>query len=60
MSDTAKTQTKRDMKNTIKEVDDDSDKLKEYFPINDEFDDDNDSSSNNASKASILTTSKFG
>jgi len=60
MSDTAKTQTKRDMKNTIKEVDDDSDKIKEYFPINDEFDDDNDSSSNNASKASILTTSKFG
>ena len=60
MSDTAKTQTKRDMKNTIKEVDEDSDKIKEYFPINDEFDDDNDSSSNNASKASILTTSKFG
>jgi len=60
MSDTAKTQTKRDMKSTIKDVEDDSDKIKEYFPINDEFDNEDDSNSNNSSKASVLSTSKFG
>jgi hypothetical protein len=60
MSDTAKTQTKRDMKNTIKNVEDDSDKIKEYFPINDEFDNDDNSNSSSTAKASILSTSKFG
>lgn len=60
MSDTAKTQTKRDMKKCIKEIEEDSDKIKEYFPINDEFDDEDDSNSNNSSKASVLSTSKFG
>jgi len=60
MSDTAKTQTKRDMKNTIKDIEADSDKIKEYFPINEEFDDDDDSNSNSTSKASVLSTSKFG
>jgi hypothetical protein len=60
MSDTAKTQTKRDMKNTIKDVEDDSDKIKEYFPINDEFDNEDNSNSNSSSKASVLSTSKFG
>lgn len=60
MSDTAKTQTKRDMKSTIKDVEDDSDKIKEYFPINDEYDNEDDSGSNSSSKASVLSTSKFG
>jgi hypothetical protein len=60
MSDTAKTQTKRDMKKSIKEIEDDSDKIKEYFPINNEFDDEDDSNSNSSSKASVLSTSKFG
>jgi hypothetical protein len=60
MSDTAKTQTKRDMKSTIKDVEDDSHKIKEYFPINDEFDNDDNSNSNSTAKASILSTSKFG
>jgi len=60
MSDTAKTQTKRDMKNTLKDVENDSDKIKEYFPINDEFDNEDNSSSNSSSKASVLSTSKFG
>jgi hypothetical protein len=60
MSDTAKTQTKRDMKNTIKDVEDDSDKIKEYFPINEEFNDDDDSNTNSSSTASVLSTSKFG
>ncbi len=60
MSDTAKTQTKRDMKSTIKDVEDDSDKIKEYFPINDEYDNEDNSNSNSSSKASVLSTSKFG
>lgn len=60
MSDTAKTQTKRDMKSTIKDVEDDSDKIKEYFPINHEFDNEDNSNSNSSSKASVLSTSKFG
>lgn len=60
MSDTAKTQTKLDMKSTIKDIEDDSDKIKEYFPINDEFDNEDNSGSNSYSKASVLSTSKFG
>ncbi|MEH1007956.1 hypothetical protein VDP25_09435 [Winogradskyella sp. ECml5-4] len=60
MSDTAKTQTKRDMKNTLKDIENDSDKIKEYFPINDEFDNEDNSNSNSSSKASVLSTSKFG
>ena len=60
MSDTAKTQTKRDMKSTIKDVEDDSDKIKEYFPTNDEYDNKDVSISNSSSKASFLSTSKFG
>ncbi len=60
MSDTAKTQTKLDMKSTIKDIEDDSDKIKEYFPINDEFDNEDNSCSNSYSKASVLSTSKFG
>jgi hypothetical protein len=59
MSDTAKTQTKRDMKNTINDVEGDSDKIKEYFPINEDFNDD-ESDSKRASAASVLSTSKFG
>lgn len=59
MSDTAKADTKRDIKMTIKEVDDDSDKIKEYFPINEDYvnEDEDDSK---ASTASVLSTSKFG
>ncbi|WP_430908047.1 SMODS domain-containing nucleotidyltransferase [Maribacter sp. 2-571] len=59
MSDTAKFDTKRDMKKTIKEVDEDSDMIKEYFPINDDYDDD-DKASSSYSTASVLSTSKFG
>ncbi len=61
MSDTAKSDTKRDMKRTINEVDKDSDKIKEYFPINEDYnDEDENSSSKSTSVASVLSTSKFG
>ncbi len=60
MSETAKSDTKRDMKKTIKEIDEDSDKIKIYFPINEDFDDEDDDSNSKASSASILSTSKFG
>tara|TARA_A100000171_G_C2140487_1_gene155322 strand:- start:5743 stop:6750 length:1008 start_codon:yes stop_codon:yes gene_type:complete len=59
MSDTAKADTKRDMKKTIKDVDDDSDKIKEYFPINEDYDNEDEDDSK-ASTASVLSTSKFG
>lgn len=59
MSYSAKTQTKLDMKKTIKEVDEDSDKIKEYFPINEDYTEEDDANSN-ASTASVLSTSKFG
>lgn len=59
MSETAKSETKRDMKKTIKDVDEDSDMINEYFPINEDYDDEDDSDSK-ASTASVLSTSKFG
>jgi hypothetical protein len=60
MSDSAKSDTKRDMEKTIKEVDENSDKIKEYFPINEDYEDDEDKSNSNAALASVLSTSKFG
>ena len=60
MSDTAKTQTKRDMNNTIKDIDEDSDKIKEYFPINDDYDNDEEADSKSNTASSVLSTSKFG
>lgn len=60
MSETAKTQTKRDMKNTIKDIDDNSDKIKKYFPINENYIDQDDDLNSKASTASVLSTSKFG
>ncbi|MDY7396978.1 hypothetical protein UMM65_17160 [Aureibaculum sp. 2210JD6-5] len=59
MSDSAKSDTKRDMKKTIDDIDEDSDKIKEYFPINEDYDEEDDLSSK-VSSASILSTSKFG
>lgn len=61
MSDTAKSDTKRDMQKSIRDIDDDSDKIKEYFPINEDYNDENNKSKSNlAHTASILSTSKFG
>jgi len=60
MSDTAKSDTKRDMKKTIKEVDEDSDTIKDYFPINEDYNNDEDDLKSKASTASVLSTSKFG
>jgi len=59
MSNTAKSDTKSDMKKTIKDIDDDSDMIKEYFPINDDYDQDDEANSKTSS-ASVLSTSKFG
>jgi len=59
MSDTAKSSTKSDMKKTIKEVDEDSDKIKFYFPINEDYNDDDEKNSSQAA-APQLNTSKFG
>lgn len=61
MSDSAKTQTKRDMKSTINDIEDDSDSIKKYFPVNDKFDDGDDATNPKSSSiASVLSTSKFG
>jgi hypothetical protein len=38
MSDTAKTDTRRSMKRTIDEIEADDDKIKDHFPINEEYD----------------------
>nr|WP_199000947.1 hypothetical protein [Flavobacterium sp. ASV13] len=59
MSDTAKSGTKTDMKKTIKDIDEDSDKIKEYFPINEDHNN-NKESTNSSNFASHLNTNKFG
>ncbi len=58
MSDNAKKTTKSDMKKTINEVEADADNIKVYFPINEEFDNNDDEA--DATSASVLNTSKFG
>jgi len=63
MSNSAKSSTKSDMKKTIKDIEEDSDKIKEYFPINEDYntEDDNDDDNKSArSAAPQLNTSKFG
>ncbi len=63
MSDSAKSSTKTDMKKTVKDIDEDSDKIKEYFPINEDYNDDEDEKdekSKTSSAASYLNTNKFG
>ena len=60
MSDTAKTNTKRDMKKTISDVDEDADKIKGYFPINEDYEEEPEKEKNTYSGQSILTTKKFG
>ena len=60
MSDTAKSDTRRDMKQTIKDVDDDSDTIQDYFPINDDYDNEDDDTNTSESKATVLSSSKFG
>jgi hypothetical protein len=61
MSDTAKSETKKDMKKTVKEIDEDSDNIKDYFPINEDYNDEDDSSESASTvSASVLSTSKFG
>ncbi len=59
MSDTAKSTTKSDMKKTIKEIDENSDKIKEYFPINEDYNDE-DGNDKSANAAPYLNTNKFG
>ena len=62
MSDNAKSTTKMDMKKTIKDIDEDSDKINDYFPINEDYNSDDDEKNNSSSSASApyLNTSKFG
>lgn len=60
MSDSAKSSTKSDMKKTIKDIDDDSDKIKDYFPINEDYNDEDEENNSSQAAAPILNTSKFG
>lgn len=62
MSDSAKKDTKKAMKNTIDEIEADSDKIKVHFPTNEKYDTDKDekSDSNKKTSASVLSVSKFG
>jgi hypothetical protein len=62
MSSSAKSSTKSDMKKAIKEIDEDSDKIKEYFPINEDYNDDDENGNNSSYNAAApsLNTSKFG
>ena len=61
MSDTAKSATKSDMKKTIKEIDEDAEKTKNYFPINEEYNIEEEKRDSHAATSSpILNTSKFG
>lgn len=62
MSNSAKSSTKSDMKKAIKEIDEDSDKIKEYFPINEDYNDEDKNVKNSAynAAAASLNTSKFG
>lgn len=59
MSTTAKTDTRKTMEKTISDIDEDSDKIKDYFPINDEYDNEEEDTSSSKS-ASYLSTNKFG
>lgn len=62
MSNSAKSSTKSDMKKAIKEIDEDSDKIKEYFPINEDYNDEDENGKNSSYNAAApsLNTSKFG
>lgn len=62
MSDTAKSSTKTDMKKTIKDIDEDSDKIKDYFTINEDYNDKDSNGKRNLSQTSppSLNTNKFG
>jgi hypothetical protein len=62
MSDSAKTDTRKSMQTTIDEIDENSDKIKEHFPINEEYDtsDDDDNKSSARTSATVLGTNKFG
>lgn len=62
MSDSAKTDTRKAMQNTIDEIEEDSNKIKEYFPINKEYDDSDEKAnkSSSAKAATVLGVNKFG
>ena len=60
MSDAAKSNTRRNMQKTIREIDEDSDKIKVHFPINEDYNNEDDSGKNATLGASVLSTSKFG
>ena len=62
MSDTAKTDTRKSMQCTIDEIEADSDKIKEHFPINEEYNnsDNEDENSSSSTTATVLGTNKFG
>ena len=62
MSNSAKTDTRKAMQNTIDEIEEDSDKIKEHFPINEDYDDSNTghNSSTSSKTPTILGVNKFG
>ena len=62
MSDSAKTDTRESMQTTIDEIEENSDKIKEHFPINEEYDtsDDEENKSSARTSVAVLNTNKFG
>lgn len=61
MSDSAKKDTKKALQTAINEIEEDSNKIKNHFPINEEYEEANENSTNAiGSSASILGTNKFG
>lgn len=62
MSDSAKTDTRKSMQTTIDEIEEDSDKIKEHFPINEKYDtsDKKKEESSSNKSASVLGINKFG
>jgi len=60
MSDTAKSDTRKSMRSTIDEIEEDSDKIKKHFPINEKYNITDDEDSESAKASSILSTNKFG
>ncbi len=59
MSDSAKKDTRKYMQTTIDDIEEDGETIKDYFPVNKDYDDDEDDSTGSES-ASILGTNKFG
>lgn len=62
MSDSAKKDTRKSMQTTIDEIKEDSDKIKEHFPINEEYNTSYTEANKSSARtpATVLTTDKFG